>query len=69
VASGETLEVTDRGRPVARLVPVRGDEWQDLLASGRVNAPTEEGDVLDEASSDYGIDASRQLTVMREHER
>ena len=36
VASGESLEVTDRGRPVAMLVPVRGDEWQHLLASGRV---------------------------------
>lgn len=61
--------MTDRGRPVALLVPVRGDEWQGLLASGRVSAPTEDGDVLDEAPHDYGIDASGQLTAMREHER
>lgn len=69
VASGETLEVTDRGRPVAMLVPVCGDEWQTLLAGGRVSAPTDEGDLLDEAPSDYGIDASGQLKEMREGER
>lgn len=37
VESGETLEVTDRGRPVARLVPVgKGDPLDDLAASGRL---------------------------------
>ena len=69
VASGETLEVTDRGRPVALLVPVPGDAWQALLASGRVIPPTEEGDVVDEVPSDYGIDASGGLAAMREEER
>ncbi len=69
VASGETLEVTDRGRPIALLVPIGGDQWQTLLASGRVNVPTETGDVLDEAPTDYGIDASGRLRAMREHER
>jgi prevent-host-death family protein len=69
VAKGETLEVTDRGRPVAMLVPVRGDEWQRLLAGGQVTAPTDEGDVLDEAPSDYGIDASGGLAAIRENER
>ena len=69
VASGETLEVTDRGRPVAMLVPVSADEWRRLLASGRVVSPTEEGDVLDEAPNDFGIDASARLAVMREDDR
>jgi len=69
VASGETLEVTDRGRPVAMLVPLRGDEWQDLLASGRVTRPTEDGDVLDESPSDFGIDPSGTLAAMRKDER
>lgn len=69
VASGETLELTDRGRPVAMLVPVRGDEWEVLLASGQVSAPTEEGDIVDEAPGDYAIDASGQLAAMREDER
>ena len=69
VASGETLEVTDRGRPIAMLVPVRGDEWQDLLASGRVVPPTADGDVLDETPSDFSVDASGTLDAMREDER
>ncbi len=69
VASGETLEVTDRGRPVAMLVPVRGDEWRDLIASGRVVPPTEDGDVLDEGPGDFGTDASDTLARMREDER
>jgi prevent-host-death family protein len=69
VAGGETLEVTDRGRPVALLVPIGGDEWQALVASGRVWVPADGTDVLDEAPGDYGLDASGRLTAMREDER
>ncbi|MGH3368972.1 MAG: type II toxin-antitoxin system Phd/YefM family antitoxin [Nocardioidaceae bacterium] len=69
VASGEIVEVTDRGRPVAMLVPVGGDEWQHLLASGRIVPPTEEGDVVDEAPIDFGVDATGTLAAMREDER
>jgi prevent-host-death family protein len=69
VATGETIEVTDRGRPIALLVPVGGDEWQALLAGGRVSPPSDEADILDEAPTDYGVDASRELTAMRENER
>jgi len=69
VAGGETLEVTDRGRPVALLVPVRGDEWLALLASGRISAPSDDTDIVDEAPSDYGMDASHELSAMRENER
>lgn len=69
VAGGESLEVTDRGRPVALLVPVRGDHWQDLVASGRVSPPTVEGDVLDEAPGDHAVDSSGRLADMREEER
>ena len=46
VQRGETFEVTDRGRPVARLVPLpRDGGMDDLLASGRL-APAS-GDALD----------------------
>ena len=47
VAAGESIEVTDRGRAVAQLVPVTGDSWADLLASGRVSRPTSQDDLLD----------------------
>ena len=69
VARGESLEVTDRGRPVARLVPVRGDAWADMVASGRVTPAEDERDVADDAPVDYGIDASETLTAMRADER
>jgi len=69
VATGETIEVTDRGRPVALLVPASGDRWEELMASGEVVAATGEGDVVSEAPGDYGIDASARLTAMRDQER
>jgi prevent-host-death family protein len=36
VAAGESIEITDRGRPVARLVPITGDPWEDLVSAGEV---------------------------------
>jgi prevent-host-death family protein len=41
VRAGETIEVTDRGRPVARLVPVGEPTWDDLIAAGIVTPPEE----------------------------
>lgn len=69
VEKGETLEVTDRGRPVARLVPVTGNTWDDLVAQGRVTLAEDPTDPADEPPGDYGIDASAILRAMREHER
>lgn len=69
VATGETIEVTDRGRLVALLVPTHEDRWQDLVASGQVLAASGEGDVVDDPPNDYGIDASAQLAAMRAEER
>ncbi len=69
VANGESLQVTDRGRPVALLVPVGNDQWQTLLASGRVTPPADQTDALNEPPSDYGIDGSVRLAEMREGER
>lgn len=69
VQTGETIEVTDRGRPVALLVPTHEDRWQDLVASGQVLAATGEGDVVDDAPMDYGIDASARLAALREQEQ
>jgi prevent-host-death family protein len=46
VEAGETIEVTDRGRPVALLVPVPvGSTAERLIASGRMTRGT--GDLLD----------------------
>jgi len=69
VARGETLEVTDRGRPVARLVPIATDPWTDLVAAGRVVLASDEADVADEPPADYGVDASAVLAAQRADER
>lgn len=44
---GERFEVTDRGRPVALLVPLAGNEspLEKLIAQGRATAP--KGNLLD----------------------
>ena len=36
VEAGETIEVTDRGRPVARIVPVMPNSYARLVAEGRI---------------------------------
>ena len=43
-AAGESFEVTDRGRPVARLQPIpgRADGLQLLRAEGRVTEPEDD---------------------------
>ena len=69
VAMGEATEGTDRGRPAALLVPTREDQWQDHVASGQALAATGEGDVVEDAPNDYGIDASARLAAMRAEER
>jgi len=46
VAAGEVVEVTDRGRAVARIVPMNEtSRLEQLLAEGRASAAT--GDLLD----------------------
>ncbi|MDQ1445423.1 MAG: hypothetical protein QOI20_1887 [Acidimicrobiaceae bacterium] len=66
VAGGESIEVTDRGRPVALLVPVPVDRWEALVESGRVSAPTDDADLLMEGPSDYGVNGSAALQALRE---
>ncbi len=66
VSQGERLEITDRGRPVAMLVPVVADPWEDLIASGRVTAPEDPGDIADIEPLDFGFDISAELARIRE---
>lgn len=69
VSRGETLEVTDRGRLVARLVPIATDPWDDLVASGRVLPARDDGDIADLEPGDYDVDASAVLAALRAAER
>jgi prevent-host-death family protein len=69
VANGQPIEVTDRGRPIARLVPIPSGEsaLAELLRSGRLKAPESDSDL--EAPEDFGINASAHLAAMRAEER
>lgn len=69
VAAGKTLQVTDRGRPVAMLVPIGGDRWDDLVRRGHIQVPEGDGDVADEPAADYGVDATAALLSYRADER
>ncbi len=69
VVRGESLEITDRGRPVARLVPLARDGWTGLISSGRVTAATDEADIAEERPRDHGVDASAVLAALRADER
>lgn len=39
VAAGESLTITDRGRPVARMVPLETSRVEALIASGLARPP------------------------------
>jgi len=69
VARGESVEVTQHGRPVARLVPISSHGWNDLVASGRVIPATGVEDLADEPPGDYSVDASTALRDLRDSER
>lgn len=36
VKAGASVEITEHGRPVARIIPIAASGWEDLLASGLV---------------------------------
>ena len=72
VSNGETVEITDRGRPIARLVPVGDDRsaLAKLVAAGRAAAPVSTGPVpLPPKLGDDDADVSATVAEMRDEER
>src|SRR6476660_96654 len=72
VSGGETVEITYRGRPVARLVPVGNDRstLARLVATGRAVAPTGSGSVpLPPKLGAENVNVADTLAAMREDER
>jgi prevent-host-death family protein len=50
VAAGESFEITDYGHPVARLVPLRRGQLEQLVAEGRSTEPRADlFDLMDDA--------------------
>jgi hypothetical protein len=50
--------VTDRSKAVALLIPATTDRWLAMIEAGRIAAPADDGDVVDEAPVDDGVSAS-----------
>jgi prevent-host-death family protein len=72
VSGGESIEITDRGRPIARLVPVGDDRSSlaKLVATGRAVAPTSTGRVpLPPKLGEDNVDVAATLASMRDEER
>jgi prevent-host-death family protein len=74
VKRGAVVEVTERGRPVARMVPVAPNTPQGLLerlvAEGRAKAPTLTGPLpMPQATGDPGVNVAAVIASAREEER
>lgn len=70
VERGETVEITSRGKAVARLVPVTHGELDDLIAEGRVTPATIRGPIpMPPGPVDPTNSATAALIAMREEER
>jgi prevent-host-death family protein len=70
-AAGEVVTITDRGRPVAQLIPVPGGRVAGLIASGRARLPKGSLGALG-APSDPGVEQpvlSEAVAAMRAEER
>lgn len=70
VERGETVEITNRGKPIARIVPVVEGELDDLIAAGVVTPPTIAGPIsMPRAKAEPGADAGELVSTMRDEER
>lgn len=68
VKNGETIEVTERGQLVARLVPAprTGTILDELVATGRITPATTSWHELPPAeSTEDGISVASELAAMR----
>jgi prevent-host-death family protein len=66
-ARGETITVTDRGRPVARMTPIPPSRLQQLVDEGRARRPGRS--LRDLPPPEAGPPLSEELAAMRDAER
>ena len=66
-AAGETITITDRGRPVAQLTPIPSSPLQSLIAAGRGRPARREITTLSPPPAGAGL--TRELSAMRDAER
>ena len=70
VEGGETVEITSRGKPIARLVPIADHgELDDLIAAGRVTPATIRGPIpMPKHKAPPGADAGELIRQLRDEE-
>ena len=69
VEHGETFEITNQGRPIARIVPVTGGELDDLIAAGRVIPATDRTPIpMPTIKAPPGSDAGELIRQLRDEE-
>jgi len=66
-ASGTTVTITDRGRPVAQLTPLPTSRLAGLLAAGQARPARRKA--IDLSAPEPGPSLSATLTSMRDDER
>jgi len=66
-AAGETVTITDRGRPVAQLTAIPSSRLQQLLNAGDARAPRHA--ITELAPPEVGPSLSDELAAMRDAER
>jgi antitoxin (DNA-binding transcriptional repressor) of toxin-antitoxin stability system len=69
VKNGETVEVTERGQLIARIVPATGGELDDLIAAGRVIPATDHTPfTMPTIKAPPGSDAGQLIRQLRDEE-
>jgi len=66
-AAGETITITDRGRPVAQITPLPTSSFQRLIDAGRIRPPRRS--IQDVPPPEPGPSLSEELERMRRAER
>lgn len=71
VEAGESLEITNRGKPIARLIPAGvPDELSDLVAAGRMTPASHRGPfTMPTVKAPPGSDAAELIRRLRDEER
>lgn len=70
VEAGETVEITSRGKPVARIIPVYEGPLADLVRQGRVTLATNRGPwTMPTIKAPPGSDAGALIRQLRDEER
>lgn len=68
VKAGITVTVTDRGQPIARIVPAVGDRYEQLVAAGvirQAKRPFDVADLPEPAENSSGRDSADWLDELR----